>query len=117
RALMITAAGSGLRRGELFGLTIDRVSDRFGTLRVDRQLAPGTGDDVTFGPVKTGASERTVPVAKVVTDAILEHVEGFGIHPSGLVFTSHVATPLRPSTLWMAWNAAAREVGTEATLH
>lgn len=40
-----------------------------------------------------------------------------GIHESGLVFTSAIGTPLRASTMWTAWRAAARQVGTTASPH
>lgn len=33
------AAGTGMRRGEILGLTLNRVAFDFGTIRVDRQLA------------------------------------------------------------------------------
>ena len=38
RALVILAAGTGLRQGECFGLTVDRVDFLRRQLRVDRQL-------------------------------------------------------------------------------
>lgn len=118
RALIIVAAGSGLRRGELCGLTHDRVSADFGTVRVDRQLLRRSiGDEVTFVPPKTEASVRTVPVGPVVTDAIAQHLKTFGQHESGLIFTSAIGTPLRTSTLWTAWRRAAEKVGTDATPH
>jgi integrase len=118
RALVTVGAGTGMRRGELLGLTVDRVSYDFGTIRVDRQLArSATADRVVFASPKTEASTRTVPVADVVIEAIREHVATFGIHESGLVFTSAIGTPLRASTLWTAWRAAARRVGTTATPH
>lgn len=56
-------------------------------------------------------------VAVVVTDALREHVAAFGIYESGLVFTSAIGTPLRASTMWTAWRAAARQVGTTASPH
>lgn len=117
RGFVTTAAGSGLRRGEMFGLTQDRVSVPFKMVRVDRQLGRGTRDNVTFAEVKTGASNRNVAIAQVVIDGIEEHIEEFGVHASGLLFCSQIGTPLRPSTLWEAWNRAAREVGTDATPH
>ena len=33
------------------------------------------------------------------------------------MFTSAIGTPLRASTLWTAWRAAARQVGTTTTPH
>lgn len=118
QALITVGAGTGMRRGELLGLTLDRVSTEFGTIRIDRQLdRRSQGDLVTFHAPKTEASVRTIPVADVVLEAIARHVEEFGVHESGLIFTSAIGTPLRTSTLWMAWSKAAATVGTNATPH
>ena len=38
RALIVFAAGMGLRQGECFGLTVDRVDFLRRQVRVDRQL-------------------------------------------------------------------------------
>lgn len=118
RALVTVGAGTGMRRGELLGLTLDRVAQEFGTIRVDRQLSrKGTGNTVVFGPPKTEAALRTIPVADVVLEAIAGHVEEFGTHESGLVFTSTIGTPLRTSTLWTAWDRAAKAARVDATPH
>lgn len=118
RALVTVGAGTGMRRGELLGLTLDRVSTDFGTIRIDQQLdRRSTGDTATFVPPKTEASVRTIPVADVVIEAIRTHVEEYGVHETGLVFCSAIGTPLRTSTLWMAWKTAAAKVGTDATPH
>lgn len=118
RALVIVGAGTGMRRGELIGLTLDRVSTETDTIRVDRQLDRlATGDKAVFVPPKTEASVRTIPVAEVVLDAIRTHVEEFGVHESGLIFTSQIGSPLRTSTLWTAWSKAAARAGVDATPH
>lgn len=118
RALVIVGAGTGMRRGELLGLTLDRISDEFGTIRIDRQLdRRSTRDEVVFTAPKTESSVRTIPVADVVLEAIRAHVTEYGVHESGLVFTSAIGTPLRTSTLWMAWQGAAAKAGTDATPH
>jgi integrase len=107
-----------VRRGELLGLTHDRVSHDFGTIRVDRQMSRrGTAEQVIFVEPRTEASTRTIQVADVVLDAITQHVERFGAHQTGLVLTSEIGTPLRTSTLHRAWTIATRKVGIEATPH
>ena len=46
QSVVVMGHPSGLRQGELFGLTIDRVDFLRKSLRVDRQLAPnGSGSD------------------------------------------------------------------------
>lgn len=118
RVFVTVAAGAGMRSAELRGLTIDRVSSTFGTIRIDRQLSRATRSDaVRFGSTKTEASTRTIPVADVVLDAIEQHVDTFGTHETGLILTSEVGSPVVPSVLQHVWSRAAKEVGTDATPH
>lgn len=63
RAAVVVAAGTGLRQGELFGLTVDRVDFLRRELRVDRQLwSPRIGKPVFAAP-KSKASRRTVALS------------------------------------------------------
>lgn len=118
RALVLVAAGTGMRRGELLGLTRDRVADPFGTILIDRQQARATTSSVVvFGPPKTASSHRTIHVAPVVIEAIKAHELEYGLHQSGLVFTNTSGLVLTTSTLQSAWRTAARKVGTDATPH
>ncbi|MGH3350655.1 MAG: tyrosine-type recombinase/integrase [Nocardioides sp.] len=119
RAFVTIAAGTGMRRGELLGLTIDRVATDFGAIRVDRQLSrKSTGKNPIFAPPKTTASVRTIPVAQVVLDTIEHHVGTYGVHrETGLLFTTDIRTPLSTSTLQAAWSKAAKAAHTDATPH
>lgn len=118
RALVIVAAGTGMRRGELLGLTRDRVADAFGTILVDRQQSrSSTSTHPVFGPPKTASSHRTIHVAPVVIKAIREHEATYGLHPTGLIFTNTAGLVLTSSTIQSAWATAARAVGTDATPH
>jgi integrase len=49
-AMVILAAGTGLRQGEIFGLTLDRVDFLRRSARVDRQLVGIRGQAPTLGP-------------------------------------------------------------------
>ncbi|WP_109507215.1 tyrosine-type recombinase/integrase [Nocardioides speluncae] len=117
RALVTVGAGTGMRRSELLGLTVDRVDFLRKTVRVDRQLAKGSGDVPTWCEPKTVASDRLIPVADVVIEALSAHLAAYPAHKTGLIFQSAIGTPLRPSTLWTAWHRAAKAVGTDATPH
>ncbi len=74
RALLICAAGTGLRQGEVLGLRRDRVDFLRRTLTVDGQLVLMPGAPPYLAPPKTTASYRTVPLADVVLDALAAHV-------------------------------------------
>lgn len=58
RALVVLAAGTGLRQGECFGLSVDRVDFLRRTLTVDRQIIAVKGAP-QLAPPKTAASYRT----------------------------------------------------------
>lgn len=98
QALVITGAGSGLRPGELRGLTVDRVDFLRRTIRVDRQLGE-PNSAALFAPLKTADSARTVPVTALVTDTLGAHLARYGASPDGLVFTSRAGGPLRRNRL------------------
>jgi integrase len=69
-AMVVLAAGTGLRQGEVFGLTLDRVNFLRKTLTVDRQLVGIQGQTPKFGSPKTASSVRTVPLPAVVLEAL-----------------------------------------------
>ena len=63
------AATTGMRRGELLGLTWRALDLDGARLRVEQQLTPGG----VFGPPKSRRSERTVALDAVTVDALREH--------------------------------------------
>ncbi|MFG2052687.1 tyrosine-type recombinase/integrase [Micromonospora sp. NPDC048930] len=78
RALVVVGAGTGLRQGELFGLQVADVDFLRRTLTVDRQVQPGPSGTVVPGPLKNRHSYRTLPVGRVVVDALAAHLEAHG---------------------------------------
>jgi integrase len=88
RALIVFAPGTGLRQGECFGLTVDRVDFLRKQVRVDQQVTHAAGGVPQFGPLKTQGSYRTVPLPEVVTGALAAHLSEFGEGPQRLVFTN-----------------------------
>lgn len=77
RALVVVAAATGLRQGELFGLQVADVDFLRKTLTVERQVQPAAGGGVVVGPLKNRASYRTLPVGKVVADALAAHLKAY----------------------------------------
>lgn len=119
RALVVFAAGTGLRQGECFGLTVDRVAFLRRQVKVDRQLV-GVRDRVpVFGPPKSAAGYRTVPLPVVVADALAAHLARHPAGAHGLVFANRAGDPLRRSAFGEVWhrNAVRAELPEWATFH
>ena len=66
RALVLLASATGLRQGEAFGVTLDRVDFLRRTLVVDRRLVTLAKQPPVLAPPKTKASIRTVPLPEAV---------------------------------------------------
>jgi integrase len=111
RAIILFAAGTGLRQGECFGLTVDRVDFLRKQVRVDQQLLGVKEGHVVFGPPKTEASFRTVPMPTVVIEALAEHLARFKPGPDNVVFTNSQGRPLRRNTFNEMWHRAAGPAG------
>ncbi len=118
RVFVTIGAGTGMRRGEILGLTLDRIAFDFGTIRIDRQLsrAARTGKPV-FGPPKTPSSTRVIPVGDLVLQAIKKHVGEYGTHESGLLLTTDLGNFVGTSTIHNAWQLGAKKIPTDATPH
>jgi integrase len=98
RVAVILMATTGLRLGECLGLTVDRVDFLRRTVRVDRQLVKGAGGMV-FGPPKTRAGVRAIPVPALVTDLLAAHLAQFPAGQDGLIFTTSTGAPV-PRSNW-----------------
>jgi integrase len=110
QALVTLAAGTGMRQGECFGLTVDRVRFLERALTVDRQLVAVPGHAPSLGPPKTRASHRTIPLPQVVVDALAAHLAEFSAGSDGLVFTLS-GKPITRSTFGYKWRAAVKASG------
>lgn len=118
RALVILAAGTGMRQGEAFGLTRDRVNFLKREVVVDRQLVLRNGQPSEFGPTKTRSSNRTIPLPQVVAEALSEHIKVQDVGPEDLLFRGARGAMLRRSTFSTAWSAATKAAGVEGyTFH
>ncbi len=113
RALVTLAAGTGMRQGECFGLTVDRVKFLERTVTVDRQLVTVAGQAPAFGPPKTQASNRTIPLPQVVVDALAAHLAAFPADSGGLVFTLS-GKPITRQNFGHKWRPAVAKAGVPA---
>jgi integrase len=95
RALILLAAFSSLRWGELAALRPEDIDLSACTVRVTRQLTkPGAGS--SFGPPKSRAGRRVVAFPDLITPDLRKHLEAL---PGGapLAFTSPAGSALTNS--------------------
>jgi integrase len=85
RAAVLLSAYGGLRVGELWGLRAGRVDILRSRVDVAEILVEVSGQ-LYFGPPKTKAGRRAVPVPRVVTDALSDHLRTYPAGPTDLVF-------------------------------
>lgn len=112
RGLVLTGAGTGMRPGELFGLTVPQVGFLQRSVRVDQQLVRVRGEGIATGPLKTAASYRKVPLAEPVAAAIAAHLAEWGPEPTlNLVFSNTRGAPIQQSPFATVWETARTKAG------
>lgn len=111
QAMVILAAGTGMRIGEALGLTEDRVRFLERRIIVDRQLVNVNGSAPEFGPPKTETSDRIIPLPDTVAVALSEHIKHHDRGPDGLLFVGRRGRPFRRSTFSEVWIRAMKEAG------
>jgi integrase len=103
-ALWRLAATTGMRRGELLGLSLLALDLDGARLRVDRQLKA----DCSFGPPKSRRSERTIALDAETVDALRHHVQTqmlerelarSAYEDADLVFCDELGRRIRPGHL------------------
>ena len=119
---------TGLRRGEVCGLTWDSIDLERGTIHVNKQLqqVPGQSGNFRLTPTKNGKS-RTITVASFVVDALRQHKvrqtearlkAGPNWQDEGFVFTDEVGHRLSPNTVYHNYKRIVASIGLpEARLH
>ncbi len=113
RALVTLAAGTGMRQGECFGLTVDRLDFLRRTVTVDRQLVTMPRQAPFLASPKTAASVRTIPLPQVVVDALAEHLARFPAGAGGFVFTLR-GEPIRRTAFGHLWRPVVKAAGLPA---
>lgn len=86
-------------------------------MSVDRQLLTVPGHGASYGPPKTKASVRTIPLPQVVVDALEAHLKTFPASKAsdfaGLVFT-HDEEPWTRQRFGHIWRPVAKAAGLPA---
>ena len=96
RVLVLLAAFTSLRWGELAALRRSDIDAQARTVRVIRQLNERDGGGFSFGPPKSEAGVRIVAIPELITPDLATHIVTHARHGNdGLVFTSPDGGPLR----------------------
>jgi len=94
RALVLVGAYGGLRSGEMFGLRRGRVDLLRGRVDVVA-IAVEVRGQFFYGPPKTRAGRRSVPLPRFVVDELTTHCAG--LEPDDLVFPAPQGGTIRAS--------------------
>ncbi len=109
--LVLLATFASLRWAELAALRPEDIDLDTCTVRVTRQIDYLPGGGHSFGPPKSKAGRRVVPLPDLIAPDLRKHLDGLG--PAAvLVFTSPEGAPLRHSNFYRrAWMPALKAVG------
>jgi integrase len=127
QAMGTLAATTGLREGELLGLTLDRVDMLRRQVHVVEQMVTVPGHGRFLAPPKTRAGLRTVPLPKMAVDALAAHLVRHPAvavpcqreTPTGaladvkvpLIFTNVNGVPARRQNIIQSWKRATIRAG------
>ncbi len=109
RSLVLVGAWAGLRRGELFALRRGRVDLLHRRVTVAETSLEVRGRQ-SFGPPKSRAGRRTVPIMPRVADELMPLASK---HPEQLLWTSPSGDPLRTNFRSRVWLPAVKRAGLE----
>lgn len=110
-ALVWLAATSGLRFGELAGLTAADLDFTKAAVRVERALAFNRNVGAVLGPPKTASAHRVVSVPTEMMKFLRDHLDEFGVDETQLVFRSVKGRPLLNRYFAPYWQRARASIG------
>jgi integrase len=114
RALILLAAFTSLRYGELAALRRSDFDPFCRTVTVRATLVERSDGSLTFGPPKTAAGLRTVTIPAAIRRDIRLHLDSIvSDSPDALVFTGATGAALRRSNFQRAsrWTTSVADVG------
>ena len=120
--LLTVALFTGMREGEVMGLTWDSIDFRNGTITINKQLIlhrKASDGKLTLGPTKNGKARTIAPAASVMALLRRRQAEqathrlraGALWQDHGLVFTDELGEPLAMSTVFRDFKKAAAAIG------
>ncbi|MCW2900226.1 MAG: site-specific integrase [Streptosporangiaceae bacterium] len=112
RALVLLTMFANLRWGEAVALRRKDLDLDARTVRVERTLIEVAGKPLHFGPPKTEAGTRTLPLPSVILADLRSHLERFAENgDTGLVFVGERGAMLRRTGFQRIWRKALRDAG------
>jgi integrase len=112
RALVMLAAWSGLRWGELAGLSRQRIDRLHGVVHVVEAMVQLGSGKRFLGPPKSAAGRRTVAVPPHIWAEIDTHLSLYvGPEPTAFVFTKASGVSMDRSNFNTMWRRATRATG------
>ena len=112
RTLVLVGAYAGRRNGELAALRATRVHATTATIDVAETRTISRDDTPTFGPPKSRAGRRTVPVPNFVMHELVTDMSTRGLEPDDLIWTSPNGNPLGDANFRQrVWKPATEAAG------
>jgi integrase len=112
RVLVLLGAWSGLRWGELAGLSRQRIDQLHGVVHVVEAMVQLKGGKRYIGPTKSAAGRRTVAIPPHVRPEIEAHLATYVVaDPTALVFTKSSGVSLDRNNFHTMWRRATRAAG------
>lgn len=118
RTMIDLTSMTGLRSGELRGLTVPHLDMLRKTMKVHQQLVYERKKGLYFAELKTGAGRRTLPLTDEAVDLLARYLAKYPPRASGpwagLVFTMPGGEPIGESTLDWALKSICRKASLSA---
>ncbi|MDB5910654.1 MAG: Site-specific recombinase XerD, partial [Massilia sp.] len=112
RALVLLTMFGNLRWGEAVSLRRKDLDLDARTVRIERTLIEVAGSPLHFGPPKTEAGTRTLPVPSVIVPELRSHLERFAqTGEEGLIFVGAKGAMLRRAGFRRIWLKALTDAG------
>jgi integrase len=97
RAMVLTAAYTGCRFGEIAALDIDHYDPDRRLIRIERSLSEVRGY-LRISEPKTPAARRAITIPTWLPQLLDEHLTTYPASPDGLIFTAPEGGPIRRNT-------------------